>query len=102
MSEIILIVEVHSAKFSDAGTYFEVPKEQIIKWVSEGAEKRTHWKKYYLLRGPTRVKGVRISNKGNVKVRWFNIQKHTYISFLLNEYEPSDEDLEVAKHMLGL
>jgi len=103
MEGIILITEVHRAKWTDAETYFKIPREQVIRRAVEPAfGSKSHWREFFLLRGPTRVKGVRVSNKGNVRVRWFNVEKDTYISFLLNEYEPSDEDLEVAKHLLGL
>jgi len=100
--EVVLIVEVHRAVNSPAKTEFRIPKEKIVKYRREDPKNRTHWREYYLLSAPTIVEAVRVSNRGNITVRKINVVANTYIDFMLNTREPTPEELEAAKYMLGL
>jgi len=98
MKKYYLITEVYRAYYTPAFSSFALSKN--IEYIYDDYEYlKTHFKIYYRCHGKARVKGLRVSDRGNVISEDFIIDKHTFINYLLNSRPLTDEEIELCKYL---
>jgi len=98
MKKFYLIVECHDAVKTNATTRFAVTANAVYVHDTKGFHK-THFKIYYKCRGKVRVKGIRVSNRGNLRIKDFIVENHTYIDYLLYSRSLTDEEIALCRRL---
>jgi len=98
MHEYYLVVECHDAEKTDAATRFAVTANAVYIHDTRGYHK-THFKIYYKCRKRVRVKGIRITDQGNLRIKDFVITDHTFIDYLLYSRELTDEEIALCRRL---